>query len=133
LRDTPVLVLDEPTTGLDAVAARKVLAPLRRLMAGRTTILISHDLHLAHDADEILVVDHGRIAQRGTHTQLTSVHGKYAELWRAQSAGIGEMLAQQEQQEPLVQQHREVQAARPLTRPLAPPVTEPSLWRPTPA
>jgi ATP-binding cassette subfamily B protein len=133
LRDTPVLVLDEPTTGLDAVAARKVLAPLRRLMAGRTTILISHDLHLAHDADEILVVDHGRIAQRGTHAQLTSVNGKYADLWRAQSAGIGEMPSQLGQREPSAQQHPGAQAVRPLTRPLAPPVTEPSLWRPTPA
>jgi ATP-binding cassette subfamily B protein len=108
-------------------------------MAGRTTILISHDLHLAHDADEILVVDHGRIAQRGTHAQLTSVNGKYAELWRAQSAGIGEMLSQQGQrdrqgqQEQSAQQQPEVQAARPLTRPLAPPASEPSLWRPTPA
>ncbi|HET9172265.1 MAG TPA: ABC transporter ATP-binding protein [Actinospica sp.] len=112
LRDTPVLVLDEPTTGLDAVAARKVLAPLRRLMAGRTTILISHDLHLAHDADEILVVDAGRVIQRGTHQQLAARSGKYAELWRAQSAGVGE-----------------VRAAQPLT----PPVSEPSLWRPAPA
>jgi ATP-binding cassette subfamily B protein len=93
LRDTPVLVLDEPTTGLDAVAARKVLAPLRRLMTGRTTILISHDLHLAHDADEILVVDQGRIVQRGTHAQLTSVEGKYLELWEAQNGSVREVVA----------------------------------------
>ena len=94
LRDTPVLVLDEPTTGLDAVAARKVLAPLRRLMTGRTTILISHDLHLAHDADEILVVDQGRVVQRGTHAQLTSVEGKYLELWQAQNESVREVVAE---------------------------------------
>ncbi|MBK6017742.1 ABC transporter ATP-binding protein, partial [Streptomyces sp. MBT53] len=56
LRDAPVLVLDEPTTGLDSMAARRVVKPLRRLMAGRTTIMITHDLNLAPDADRILVV-----------------------------------------------------------------------------
>ncbi|HWG22889.1 ABC transporter ATP-binding protein [Actinospica sp.] len=121
LRNTPVLVLDEPTTGLDAVAARKVIAPLRRLMAGRTTILISHDLHLAHDADEILVVDQGRIVQRGTHARLAAVGGKYAELWQAQSAGVVEPVSRE--REPAVQ------VGRPLTLPFA----EPSLWRPAPA
>lgn len=49
LRDAPVLVLDEPTAGLDAAAARRVMTPLARLMAGRTTILITHDLALADD------------------------------------------------------------------------------------
>jgi ABC-type nitrate/sulfonate/bicarbonate transport system ATPase subunit len=53
----PVLILDEPTTGLAAPTARRVLAPLRRLMAGRTTILITHDLHLAPEADRIVVLD----------------------------------------------------------------------------
>jgi ATP-binding cassette subfamily B protein len=116
LRDTPVLVLDEPTTGLDAVAARKVLTPLRRLMAGRTTILISHDLHLAHDADEILVVDQGRIVQRGTHAQLTSVEGEYLELWQAQNEGVRELAAERRAFDP-----------EPEPRP------EPALWRPAPA
>jgi ATP-binding cassette, subfamily B, bacterial len=56
LRDAPVLILDEPTAGLDAPTARRVLAPLRRLMAGRTTILITHDLHLAPRADRVIVL-----------------------------------------------------------------------------
>jgi ATP-binding cassette subfamily B protein len=56
IRDAPVLVLDEPTTGLDAPTARRVLEPLRRLMAGRTTILISHDLDLAPAADQVIVL-----------------------------------------------------------------------------
>ncbi|MCO6008215.1 ABC transporter ATP-binding protein/permease [Actinoallomurus purpureus] len=56
LRDAPVLILDEPTTGLDAPTARRVLEPLRRLMAGRTTILITHDLHLAPEADRVITL-----------------------------------------------------------------------------
>ncbi|MFD0687478.1 ABC transporter ATP-binding protein [Actinomadura fibrosa] len=59
VRDAPVLVLDEPTTGLDAETARNVLGPLRRLMAGRTTILITHDLHLAPEADQIIMLGRG--------------------------------------------------------------------------
>jgi ATP-binding cassette subfamily B protein len=80
VRDSPVLVLDEPTTGLDALAARRVMRPLRRLMAGRTTIVITHDLNLAPDADRILVLDHGRIVESGTHGQLLAAQGAYAEL-----------------------------------------------------
>jgi ATP-binding cassette subfamily B protein len=56
IRDAPVLILDEPTAGLDAPTARRVLEPLRRLMAGRTTILITHDLHLAPAADHTIVL-----------------------------------------------------------------------------
>ncbi|WP_433472352.1 ABC transporter ATP-binding protein [Spirillospora sp. CA-142024] len=56
LRNAPVLILDEPTTGLDADTARRVLDPLRRLMAGRTTILITHDLHLAPEADRTVLL-----------------------------------------------------------------------------
>ncbi|WP_089101721.1 ABC transporter ATP-binding protein [Streptomyces hyaluromycini] len=80
LRAAPVLVLDEPTAGLDAIAARQVVAPLRRLMAGRTTIMITHDLTLAPDADRILVVDHGRLVEAGTHAELLARGGAYAAL-----------------------------------------------------
>ncbi|MER6527060.1 ABC transporter ATP-binding protein [Streptomyces sp. NPDC001508] len=80
LRAAPVLVLDEPTAGLDAVAARQVVRPLRRLMAGRTTIVITHDLTLAPDADRILVVDRGRLVEAGTHTELLAHGGAYARL-----------------------------------------------------
>ncbi|GHI06888.1 hypothetical protein Scel_52090 [Streptomyces cellostaticus] len=85
LRDAPVLVLDEPTTGLDGLAARRVVKPLRRLMAGRTTIMITHDLNLAPDADRILVVDRGRIVETGRHEELLARGGAYARLHRSQN------------------------------------------------
>ncbi|MFF2408113.1 ABC transporter ATP-binding protein [Streptomyces sp. NPDC058092] len=81
LRDAPVLLLDEPTTGLDRLAAQRILAPLRRLAEGRTTIVITHDLALASDADRILVLDEGRLVESGTHTQLLDRNGLYATLF----------------------------------------------------
>ncbi|WP_316749584.1 ABC transporter ATP-binding protein [Streptomyces herbicida] len=85
LRDAPVLVLDEPTTGLDAMAARRVVKPLRRLTTGRTTIMITHDLNLAPDADRILVVDRGRIVETGRHEELLARGGAYSRLHRSQN------------------------------------------------
>jgi ABC-type multidrug transport system fused ATPase/permease subunit len=63
LRDAPILVLDEPTTGLDVENANRVIEPLRRLAAGRTTIVVSHDLALARLATRVLLVDEGRILE----------------------------------------------------------------------
>lgn len=80
LHDAPVLVLDEPTTGLDAIASRRIVEPLRRLMAGRTTIVITHDLDLAPDADRILVIDQGRVTETGRHDELLALGGTYAHL-----------------------------------------------------
>ncbi|TXC93894.1 ABC transporter ATP-binding protein [Streptomyces sp. ISID311] len=81
LRDAPVLILDEPTTGLDTLATQRILGPLRRLAAGRTTIVITHDLDLAADADRILVLDRGRLMESGTHSQLLAHRGLYATLF----------------------------------------------------
>jgi len=82
LRDTPVLLLDEPTTGLDAASAARIRDPLRRLMVGRTTIVITHHLGMVTDADLILVLDEGRIVQRGRHAELLRRRGLYRTLYR---------------------------------------------------
>jgi ABC-type multidrug transport system fused ATPase/permease subunit len=82
IRESPVLVLDEPTTGLDAESGFQVLQPLRRLMSGRATVVISHNLHTVRDADCILVMDQGCVVERGTHEELLDGDGLYAELWR---------------------------------------------------
>jgi ABC-type multidrug transport system fused ATPase/permease subunit len=70
LQDAPVLVLDEPTAGLDAAASQRLLVPLRRLMADRATLLITHDLALAAAADEVVVLAGGRVLERGAPADL---------------------------------------------------------------
>ena len=80
VRDAPVLLLDEPTTGLDAESSRRVLDPLRRLMRGRATVVISHNLHTTREADEIVVLDGGRVVERGRHAELLALRGTYARL-----------------------------------------------------
>ncbi len=82
VRDAPVLLLDEPTTGLDAESSHRILDPLRRLMGGRTTIVISHNLLTVREADEIVVLDRGRVAERGGHDELLELDGRYASLYR---------------------------------------------------
>ncbi|MEU1192121.1 ABC transporter ATP-binding protein [Streptomyces sp. NPDC005859] len=93
LRAAPVLVLDEPTAGLDSVAARQIVQPLRRLMSGRTTIMITHDLSLAPDADRILVVDEGRLLDAGTHDELMTRCEAYTRLVEPWSASARTNLA----------------------------------------
>ena len=82
IRDAPVLVLDEPTTGLDARSSENVMVPLQRLMEGRTTIVISHNLLTVRHATKILVLEDGRITERGTHRDLLETNGSYAHLYR---------------------------------------------------
>jgi ATP-binding cassette subfamily B protein len=87
IRDAPILLLDEPTTSLDAEARERILGPMRALMAGRTTILISHDLLTVTDAQQILYLDGGRVTEAGTHTELLRRNGRYASLYRLHQSG----------------------------------------------
>jgi ATP-binding cassette, subfamily B, bacterial len=82
IRDAPVLVLDEPTTGLDAKSTETVMEPLGRLMEGRTTIVISHNLLTVREASTIVVMEEGEIIERGTHKELLEKEGTYATLYR---------------------------------------------------
>jgi ABC-type multidrug transport system fused ATPase/permease subunit len=81
IRDAPILLLDEPTTSLDADATQRILTPLRRLITGRTTIIISHNLLTVTDADQIIYIEHGRITETGTHDQLLTNNHQYAHLY----------------------------------------------------
>jgi len=86
LRNAPIVILDEPTTGLDAFSERRVMEALRRLTSGRTTLIIAHRLAAVTGADAILVLDQGHIVQMGTHEQLLDRGGRYFDLW---SCGMG--------------------------------------------
>jgi ATP-binding cassette, subfamily B, bacterial len=84
LRDAPILVLDEPTSALDANTEAMLLDALDRLMAGRVTFIIAHRLSTIRHADQILVVDSGRIVERGSHEELVAGRGLYAGLYERQ-------------------------------------------------
>jgi ABC-type multidrug transport system fused ATPase/permease subunit len=81
IRDAPLLILDEPTAGLDAESGERVLGPLRTLMDGRSTIVISHNLMTVREADQIVVLEHGAVTERGSHDELLSRGGTYARLY----------------------------------------------------
>jgi ABC-type multidrug transport system fused ATPase/permease subunit len=83
LADPHTLVLDEATSLLDSRAARHLERSISTLLAGRTVIAISHRLHAAHDAVDVVVVANGRIAEQGTHAELLASGGAYAALWRS--------------------------------------------------
>jgi ATP-binding cassette subfamily B protein len=84
LRDAPLLLLDEATSSLDAESETQVSAALARLMQGRTTLVIAHRLATVLSCDRILVLDHGRIVEQGTHAQLSAAGGLYARLAKLQ-------------------------------------------------
>jgi ATP-binding cassette subfamily B protein/subfamily B ATP-binding cassette protein MsbA len=86
LKNAPILILDEPTSALDAETEAALLATLRQLSAGRTTLIIAHRLSTVRHADNIVVLDEGRIIESGTHDQLLAAHGQYARLYHLQTS-----------------------------------------------
>jgi ATP-binding cassette subfamily B protein len=91
LRNPPILVLDEATSALDTQTERAVQAALERLAEGRTVIAIAHRLSTVRDADQIVVLDRGRVVERGTHDELLSLGGRYAALV-ARDADVGDVV-----------------------------------------
>lgn len=85
IRQAPIVILDEPTTGLDNASERAVSQALNRLTQGRTTFLISHNLRAVEEADLILYLEGGRIVERGTHSQLMAKRDRYAALYQLQN------------------------------------------------
>ena len=91
LKDAPILVLDEATSALDSEVEAVIQENLFALMEGKTVIAIAHRLSTIAELDELIVLDHGRIAARGTHSELVAAKSLYAELWARQSGGFIDM------------------------------------------
>jgi ABC-type multidrug transport system fused ATPase/permease subunit len=86
LKDAPILILDEPTSALDSQTEQALLACLRELMRGRTTFIIAHRLSTVRHAHQIVVLDQGRIVERGSHEELIQHETRYSQMYRAQWA-----------------------------------------------
>jgi ATP-binding cassette subfamily B protein len=87
MRSAPVVVLDEPTSSIDAEAEAEIFGHLQEIAAGATTLLIAHRFSTVRMADRILVIKHGQIIEDGTHQELLALDGTYAHLFRLQAAG----------------------------------------------
>ena len=85
LKNPEILILDEATSALDTESEKLVQDALNKLLVGRTSVVIAHRLSTIHNADKIIVVDHGRVAEQGTHTELLAKGGIYAKLIELQS------------------------------------------------
>jgi ATP-binding cassette subfamily B multidrug efflux pump len=88
LKDAPILVLDEATSALDSEVETAIQSSLGTLMAGKTVIAIAHRLSTIARVDRLIVLDHGKIVEQGTHDELLRRGGHYATLWRRQSGGF---------------------------------------------
>jgi ATP-binding cassette subfamily B protein len=88
LRDAPILLLDEATSALDSENEVLIQKALWRLMEGRTALVVAHRLSTVARMDQLIVLDHGQIIERGTHQELLGIDGTYARLWEHQSGGF---------------------------------------------
>jgi ABC-type multidrug transport system fused ATPase/permease subunit len=104
LKNAPILILDEPTSSLDAISEEIVFAALRRLRTGRTTLVIAHRLSTVRDADRILVLDGGRIAAQGRHDELLTSSQLYRRMCARLS--VGKSLDEPESVDELIQAAR---------------------------
>jgi len=89
LKNPPVLIFDEATSALDSANERAIQAELKSAAQGKTALVIAHRLSTVADAHEIVVLDGGRVVERGTHADLLALGGRYAEMWRLQQADEG--------------------------------------------
>jgi ATP-binding cassette subfamily B multidrug efflux pump len=90
LKNAPILVLDEATSALDSEVEAAIQSQLETLMRGRTVIAIAHRLSTIARMDRLVVLDHGRIAEQGSHHELLAANGPYARMWLRQSGGFAE-------------------------------------------
>jgi ABC-type multidrug transport system fused ATPase/permease subunit len=97
LKDAPILILDEPTSSIDSKTEEVILDALDHLMLGRTTFLIAHRLSTIRRADVILVIDHGRLVEQGTHPELLRRGGLYKHLYDMQTKQVGRRLKEDRQ------------------------------------
>jgi ATP-binding cassette subfamily B protein len=88
LKDPRILILDEATSALDTRTEQEIQSALRGVARGRTTLVIAHRLSTVVEADEIIVLSEGRIAERGTHAELVAAEGLYASMWRRQAQAV---------------------------------------------
>ena len=90
LKNPPILLLDEATSALDTDTERDIQESLRQMSEGRTVITIAHRLSTVVDADKIVVLEKGAIAEQGTHEELLALNQRYAHMWQRQSSGDDE-------------------------------------------
>jgi ABC-type multidrug transport system fused ATPase/permease subunit len=91
-----VLILDEATSNLDTESERLIEDALAKLLVGRTTLIIAHRLSTVQRADRLVVLEHGRIVEEGTHGELLALGGMYARLYQRQFREVVPVLAEQE-------------------------------------
>lgn len=91
LKNAPILILDEATSALDNESERYIQAALEHVMKNRTTLVIAHRLSTIKRADKIIVLQHGRVVEQGTHEQLLAMNGHYTQLYRVQKLNVDEL------------------------------------------